>query len=272
MRAVPHRGTARRCWWMRRGSLAPHGVQFDASGLSGVVYFYWPQFETTLGPQGRPRVVHGQRCGTAADHWNRYREDIRLLKEMHLNAFRFSVEWSKIEPEEGVFVDSVLDHYERVVDELRANGIEPFITLHHFTNPLWFERKGGFERDDSPEILARFASKVVQRLGSKIRFWSTINEPNIYAVEGYYNGTFRRGSTIPRRLLNPNKILGRLDSGGTCESVKARNCRAYQSTMNNPQSTIHNRQLVNRGSLGTGDPGSMEERGSLSLNQAWPKL
>ncbi len=153
----------------------------------------WSQFETTLDEQGHPRIVHGERCGRAADHWNRYKEDIQLLKEMHLNAFRFSVEWSKIEPEEGVFVDSVLDHYEHVVDELRANGIEPFITLHHFTDPLWFDQKGGFERDDSPEILARFAAKVAGRLGSKIRFWSTINEPNVYAIEGYFRGTFPPG-------------------------------------------------------------------------------
>ena len=161
----------------------------------------WSQFETTIDAQGRPRIAHGQRCGLAADHWNRYKEDIQLLKEMHLNAFRFSVEWSKIEPEEGVFVDSVLDHYERVVDELRANGIEPFITLHHFVNPLWFERKGDFESDDSPAILAHFAEKVVRRLGPKVRFWSTINEPNVYAIEGYYRGTFPPGQRDPPKAI-----------------------------------------------------------------------
>lgn len=161
----------------------------------------WWQFESTLDPQGHQRIAHGQRCGLAADHWNRYREDIQLLKEMHLSAFRFSLEWSKVEPEEGVFADSVLDHYERVVDELCANGIEPFITLHHFTNPLWFDRKGGFERDDSPAILARFAAKVAQRLGSKVRFWSTINEPNVYAVEGYYRGTFPPGQHDPAKAI-----------------------------------------------------------------------
>ena len=161
----------------------------------------WSQFETTLDPQGHPRIAHGQRCGLAADHWNRYKEDIQLLKEMHLNAFRFSVEWSRVEPEEGIFVDSVLDHYEGVVDELRANGIEPFITLHHFTNPLWFDRKGGFERDDSPEMLARFAAKLVRRLGSKVLFWSTINEPNIYAVEGYFRGTFPPGQHDPAKAI-----------------------------------------------------------------------
>ncbi len=159
----------------------------------------WYEFEKTPDAQGRPRVVNGETCGIAADHWNRYREDIQLLKEMRLNAFRFSIEWSKIEPEEGVFEDSVLDHYERVVDELRANGIEPFITLHHFTDPLWFVRRGGFERDDAPEILARFEEKVVRRLGSKVRFWSTINEPNVYAIEGYYRGSFPPGQHDPAK-------------------------------------------------------------------------
>jgi len=72
-------------------------------------------------------------------------------------------------------------------------ALEEMLYLHHFTNPIWFDQKGGFERDDSPEILARFTSKVVERLGSKVRLWSTINEPNIYAVEGYYRGTFPPG-------------------------------------------------------------------------------
>jgi beta-glucosidase len=161
----------------------------------------WSQFETSLDPHGHPRIAHGQKCGLASDHWNRYKEDIQLLKELHLNAFRFSVEWSKVEPEEGVFVDSVLDHYERVVDELRANGIEPLITLHHFTNPIWFDRKGGFERDDAPAIIARFATRVAERLGSKVRFWSTINEPNVYAVEGYVRATFPPAKHDPAQAI-----------------------------------------------------------------------
>ncbi len=161
----------------------------------------WSEFERTTDPQGRPRVARGEQCGLAADHWNRYREDIRLLKDLHLNAFRFSIEWSKVEPREGVFVDSVLDHYEHVVDELRANGIEPFLALHHFTDPLWFDLRGGFERDDSPEVLARFAAKVAERLGSKVRLWSTINEPSVYAVEGFFRGTFPPAKRDPGKAV-----------------------------------------------------------------------
>jgi beta-glucosidase len=161
----------------------------------------WAEFEQGTDPSGRPRIAGGQRCGMAADHWNRYKEDIQLLKAMDLNAYRFSIEWSKVEPEEGMFSDSVLHHYEQVVDELRANNIEPLVTLHHFSNPLWFEHKGGFERDDSPDLFARYAEKVAQRLGPKVRLWGTVNEPNVYAIEGYFDGTF------PPALHDPMKAM-----------------------------------------------------------------
>ena len=161
----------------------------------------WAEFERTVDARGRSPIAHGERCGRAADFWNRYDEDIRLMKALHLNAFRFSVEWSKVEPAEGVFVDSVLEHYAGLVRDLRANGIEPFVTLHHFTDPIWFDRRGGFERDDAPEIFARFADTVVRRIGAGVRFWSTINEPNVYAVEGYYRGTFPPGVHDPARAI-----------------------------------------------------------------------
>jgi len=150
----------------------------------------WTLFEDARDEQGRPRIGRGQRSGNAADGWKRYKEDIALMKDIHLNAYRFSVEWSKIEPEEGVFSDSVLDHYAQVVNELCAHGIEPMITLHHFTNPLWFEKRGGFLREDSPEILARFADTVVRHFAPHVRFWATINEPSVYAFSGYYLGDF----------------------------------------------------------------------------------
>ena len=161
----------------------------------------WAEYESTVDAQGRPPIAHGERCGRAADFWNRYREDIGHMKELHLNAFRFSVEWSKVEPAEGVFVDSVLEHYRDIVRELRANGIEPMVTLHHFTDPLWFDRRGGFESGDAPEIFARYADTVARRLGAGVRFWSTINEPNVYAVEGYYRGTFPPGVHDPARAF-----------------------------------------------------------------------
>ncbi len=150
----------------------------------------WFQFESAVDERGNPRISNYQRAGIACDHWNRYKEDIQLMKALSLNAYRFSVEWSKIEPKPGVFDETVLDHYEKVVDELLANGIEPMVTLHHFTNPIWFEEQGAFLQENSPEIFANFVQRVVQRLGPKVKLWCTINEPSIYAVLGYFTAEF----------------------------------------------------------------------------------
>ena len=121
----------------------------------------WYRFESARDEHGRPRILDGQRAGVCCDHWNLYKEDIGLMKALSLNAYRFSVEWSKIEPEPGKYDESVLDHYESVVDELRKNDIEPMITLHHFTDPLWFTDRGAFLQEDSPEIFAGFKRGVL---------------------------------------------------------------------------------------------------------------
>jgi beta-glucosidase len=150
----------------------------------------WFQFESAVDEDGQPRISNGQKAGVGCDQWNRYKEDIQLMKALSLNAYRFSVEWSKIEPRPGQFDESALDHYEQVVDELLANGIEPMVTLHHFTNPIWFEEKGAFLQEDSPDVFARFVERVVRRLGSKVKLWGTINEPSAYAFGGYFVGIF----------------------------------------------------------------------------------
>src|SRR4030042_617441 len=158
------------------------------------------RFEPARDEQGRPRILDGQRAGVCCDHWNLYKHDIGLMKALSLNAYRFSVEWSKIEPEPGKYDEAVLDHYEDVVDELRKNVIEPMITLHHFTDPIWFEDQGAFLQENSPEIFAGFVEKVIRRLGSKVKLWCTINEPTVYAMQGYLKGRF------PPALKAPDKV------------------------------------------------------------------
>lgn len=150
----------------------------------------WFQFESAVDAQGKPKIDEGQKAGAACDEWNLYKEDIKLMKDISLNSYRFSVEWSKIEPKPGEFDESALDHYSDLVDELLKNGIEPMVTLHHFTNPIWFEEKGAWVQDEAPQIFARFSEKVAQRLGSKVRLWCTLNEPAIYAIFGYFTGEF----------------------------------------------------------------------------------
>ena len=94
--------------------------------------------------EGNPRIARGEKCGIACDHWNRYPEDIKLMQELGVKSYRFSVSWSKIMPEEGVVDTSAIRHYSDMVDSLLAAGIEPMITLHHFCHPMWFEEKGAF--------------------------------------------------------------------------------------------------------------------------------
>jgi len=161
----------------------------------------WFLFESAVDAQGKPRIVNGQKAGGGADHWNRYRSDIRLMKAISLNAYRFSVEWSKIEPREGVFDDDALNHYADVVHALRLEGIEPMITLHHFTNPIWFEQQGAFLQENAAETFGRFVRRVVERLGDSVSLWMTINEPTVYALNGYLFAEFPPAERSPQKAV-----------------------------------------------------------------------
>ena len=111
----------------------------------------------------------------AVDHYNRYEEDIRLMASAGLNAYRFSIEWARIEPEEGRFDEAELEHYRRVIACCRHNGLEPVVTLHHFTSPAWLIGKGGWEAETTPADFARYVRFVMERLGSELRYVCTIN-------------------------------------------------------------------------------------------------
>ncbi|PSO44094.1 hypothetical protein BRC21_01920 [Candidatus Saccharibacteria bacterium SW_7_54_9] len=126
--------------------------------------------------------------GEAADHYHQYERDFDILRELGLNAYRFSVEWSRIEPEKGRFNQEALNHYEAVVDALRERNIEPFVVLHHFTDPAWLENEGGWHSHEAAYHFARYAEKVAERLGGKVRYWVTINEANSYIFMKYLGG------------------------------------------------------------------------------------
>lgn len=124
--------------------------------------------------------------GRTADHYERYQEDFDSVKELGLNTFRFSVEWSRIEPTEGAWDAAAIEHYKTYVKELKRRGIEPMVTLFHFTLPVWFAEKGGFEKRKNVKYFLRFAEKILTELGGDIRYVITVNEPEVYAVESYY--------------------------------------------------------------------------------------
>lgn len=124
--------------------------------------------------------------GRLVDHYNRHAEDFEILQKMHMNALRFSVEWSRIEPQEGVFDKDVINYYKKYVEELDEKNIESIVTLFHFTLPAWFAEKGGFAKRSNVKYFTRFAQKIISELGPSIKYIITINEPEIYAVAGYY--------------------------------------------------------------------------------------
>ena len=115
----------------------------------------------------------------AVDHYNRYEEDIRLMAEAGLNTYRFSIEWARIEPQEGVFDENEIEHYRSVIRYCKANGIEPIVTLHHFSSPKWIITKGGWEAETIPVDFARYTRYVMEQLGSELNYVCTINEANM---------------------------------------------------------------------------------------------
>jgi len=127
-------------------------------------------------------------CGSACDHYRRFREDIALAATLGHTMHRFSVEWARIEPEEGRFDEREIMHYREVLTAIRAHDMEPSITILHFTLPLWYAERGGWEHPNAPRLFARYAAYVVERLGDLCTTFATLNEPMVVAGLGYVRG------------------------------------------------------------------------------------
>lgn len=126
--------------------------------------------------------------GDGVDHFNRYKEDFSLLKELNFNSFRFCIEWSRIEPKEGKWDEEAIAHYKNYILELRKRKIEPFLNIWHWTNPVWFEELGAFEKKDNLKYFDRFIKKISKELLDDVEYVITINEPNNYMSFGYMMG------------------------------------------------------------------------------------
>ena len=120
--------------------------------------------------------------GDACDHYHRYPQDIALLAELGLNAYRFSIEWSRIEPEPGFYSRAALDHYGRMLESCLNQGVTPVVTYNHFTVPRWMAGRGGWRADDAPARFADYASRVTQHFGDLLSWVCTLNEPNLMAM------------------------------------------------------------------------------------------
>ena len=129
-------------------------------------------------------------CGIACDHYNRYEADFDLAKSLGHTAHRLSVEWARIEPVPGQFDREAIQHYREVLMALHTRQIKPYVTIWHFTQPLWFSEAGSFEQQDAPEIFARYAAYVVSELGDLCEHFSTMNEPNVFGSNGWLRGSW----------------------------------------------------------------------------------
>ncbi len=157
----------------------------------------WAWWERQVDLQGEPRIAGGQQAGAACDHWNRYPEDIQLMKQLGVSSYRFSVEWSRIEPRQGQFDEEAIQHYHALLDALEEQGIEPMITLLHFTWPQWFEELGAFEKSSNIKHFLRFSDRVFAEYRPKCRLWCTINEIEVVSLIGYLLGLFPPGRKDP---------------------------------------------------------------------------
>jgi beta-glucosidase len=135
------------------------------------------------------------------EHFTRYKEDFELLKKLNLNSLRFGIEWSRIEPDRGVWNKKAIDHYHNYIDELKRQGIEPILNLWHWTQPVWFEELGGFAIAENIKHFERFVDKIAEEFGQDITYVLTINEPNVHVLMSHIGGEW------PPQGRNPFKGL-----------------------------------------------------------------
>ncbi len=178
------------------------GVATSAFQLEGSPYADWAEWDSIL--NFNPNVT---------DHYNLYKKDLKLLKELGVNAYRFSIEWSRIQPKEKIWDENVVNHYQEIIDILTDSNIEPFLTLHHFTHPLWFIKKFPWHKDESVDKFTEFAGRIIKKIKG-VNYWITFNEPYVLLLGGYLEGCMPPGikdvSLAVRALQNILTCHGRV--------------------------------------------------------------
>ncbi len=139
------------------------------------------------------RVKNREISGDACDHFNLFDQDFALSESLHLNAHRFSIEWSRVEPEEGEFSESTIYHYRQVLESLHRHKQTPMATLMHFTLPKWAQEKGGWENEKILVWFERYARKCAASFGDLVPLWNTLNEPMVYFFESFVMGNWPPG-------------------------------------------------------------------------------
>ncbi len=170
----------------------------NEGGITNNQWYRWEQ---------EGHIRGGRGCGNAIGWWEHAEEDFARAEEMENNALRLSIEWSRIEPEEGKWESAAIDRYRAMLGDLRKRGIRPLVTLHHFTEPLWFADRGSFANTENIRYFVRYVSYVVEMLRDLCDFWLTINELNVYVVQGYVLGASPPGE---QNLLSAKRVVHNL--------------------------------------------------------------
>jgi beta-glucosidase len=176
------------------------GVATSAFQLEGSPYADWTSWDSIL--NSRPDVTN---------HYTLYRQDLNLLKDLGVNAYRFSLEWSRIQPREFIWDEDAIAHYQNIINILLENNIEPMVTIHHFTHPLWFIKKYPWHKDASIEKFLNYTEKITSAIQG-VKYWITFNEPYVLLLGGYIEGC------MPPGIKNMSLAVNALKNIFTCHS------------------------------------------------------
>lgn len=149
----------------------------------------------------RGRITDGTDPATGNDHWVQWQTDTALLSQMGMQLYRFSIEWARLMPQPHQVDEAVVDRYRQELLALKRNGIRPLLTIHHFSNPMWFENMGAFTKKENLRHYMKLVEVAVDRFGDLCSDYITINEPNVYATNSYFFGTWPPGHQKPRTAI-----------------------------------------------------------------------
>jgi beta-glucosidase len=150
-----------------------------------------------------------QAAGRACDHYSLYKEDFRLARQLNLNSLRISFEWARIYPNPGIIADEELHHYIEVINTLRALELKPLVSLHHFTNPLWFIQKGGWQNSSNIDFFLKYVRTIASAFKDTVEYWIIFNEPLVYIYNGFVRGNWPPGT---HSLTLAQKVLANITS------------------------------------------------------------
>jgi len=187
------------------------GVSTSAYQIEGGNHNDWSVWEKS---EKRKRFLKKKKkdigdfiCGNSCDSYNRYKEDLDLVKGLGCNAYRFSLEWSRVQPKKGTWNVSVIEHYREQLKEAKGKGLKTVVTIWHWTNPIWIAEQGGWKNKRTVRYFVEYAKMVIRELDVYVDYWVTLNEPTVPLINGYFT---RRFPPNKRSLIGMYKAMNNL--------------------------------------------------------------